>query len=197
MKRRKAISIAICVAFFILSTFILLFASCLFKATPNMNDELFVPAFVKELPKEQDVVVQIYPISVVSQTLREKCAGEFYLSEIEKGWMTDLYDGNCRLIFEIKDSSLKEYVQDDGQNYFFFAEIVPRNRLRVYDVFALMSNYDSAPFSSDFPRQYYPDSVESAIGNYYTSRCIVACWAIFNTGLIVSVILFNKRKIKT
>ena len=194
MRRSKVISISVCATFFIVSTLILFVVCYLSKATPNMNDELFVPASVKEVPEEQDIAVQIHPISVVDQTLREKCAGEFRLSDIQKGWMTNLYDGNCRLIFELKNSSLKDFVQDDGQKYYFYAEIVPRNRLNVYDVFALMGKHNSAPFSSGDTPKYYPDSVESAITGYYMSRCAVAGWVILNALVIVSAIVIGRRK---
>ena len=112
MRRSKVISISVCATFFIVSTLILFVVNYLSKATPNMNDELFVPVSVKEVPEEQDIAVQIHPISVVDQTLREKCAGEFGLSDIQKGWMTNLYDGNCRLIKKKKNSDLKDFVQD-------------------------------------------------------------------------------------
>ena len=90
MRRSKVISISVCATFFIVSTLILFVVCYLSKATPNMNDELFVPVSVKEVPEEQDIAVQIHPISVVDQTLREKCEGEFRLSDIQKGWMTTL-----------------------------------------------------------------------------------------------------------
>ena len=194
MRRSKVISISVCATFFIVSTLILFVVSYLSKATPNMNDELFVPVSVKEVPEEQDIAVQIHPISVVDQTLREKCAGEFRLSDIQKGWMTNLYDGNCRLIFELKNSDLKNFVQDDGQKCYFYVEIVPRNRLNVYDVFALMGKHNSVPFSSGDTPKYYPDSVESAIAGYYMSRGAVAGWVILNALVIASAIVIERRK---
>ena len=195
VRHYKSVSIAVCVSFFILSTFAFVTLSYLSESAPNMNGALFVPASVKEVPEEQDVSVKLYPISVVSQSLREKCAGDYRLSDIKKGWMTNLYNGHCRLIFELKDSGLREFVQDDRHCY-FYAEIVPRNRLNVYDVFALIGNHESVPFTSEGSHLYYPDSVEAAIKNYYTSRCVAICWIVLNTVSIVTVIIVNRHLVE-
>lgn len=197
MKYRIASSVIICLLSFLITTVIVLVVIYISSASPNMTDSMFIPASVIDVPKDQDVVVNVYPISMVPKVFDGKRTCEIDLNNIEKGWITNNYDGKCRLVFERRDSSLVEILKEDGLDYYFYAEIIPQQRLRYFDLSEFFGANKSVPYSSDYMPQYYPDSVKVAISNYFTVRLALLCWIIFNIGITLTVILINKHLIKS
>lgn len=167
-----------------------------------MGDSLFVPASIEKVSDDQDVVVPIHPIYPYREELKEY--SELSLNDIEKGWITEYYNGYCRLIFELSDSNLAYDLNLEGFRQYFYADLIPRQRLILEDQFDMLIASSVDPFASDEKPTYYPDSIQNEIYMYYhlKSLHLTRNWLIRNSVIIVVVlgidigIVYIQRKIR-
>ena len=75
-------------------------------------DSMFIPATVKQSLESEDIIVRVYPISVVPHSPGEDEVRELKLNQIDRGWVTNMYNGNCRLVFERRDSYLINVIKE-------------------------------------------------------------------------------------
>lgn len=153
-----------------------------------MGDSLFVPASVDKVSDDQDVVVSIHPIYPYREELNE--FSELSLNDIEKGWITEYYNGYCRLIFELSDSNLAYDSNLEGFRQYFYADLIPRQRLILEDQFDMLIASSVDPFASDEKPTYYPDSIQNGISEYYHQKSLhlTRNWLIRNSIIIVVVL---------
>lgn len=203
MNKRRIAVISILIVLLTISTlWMLLLRHLLSLGEPNMGDSLFVPASIEKVSDDQDVVVPIHPIYPYREELKEY--SELSLNDIEKGWITEYYNGYCRLIFELSDSNLAYDLNLEGFRQYFYADLIPRQRLILEDQFDMLIASSVDPFASDEKPTYYPDSIQNEIYMYYhlKSLHLTRNWLIRNSVIIVVVlgidigIVYIQRKIR-
>lgn len=189
MNKGRIAIISILIVLLTISTLWMLFVRHLLSlGEPNMGDSLFVPASVDKVSDDQDVVVSIHPIYPYREELNE--FSELSLNDIEKGWITEYYNGYCRLIFELSDSNLAYDLNLEGFRQYFYADLIPRQRLILEDQFDMLIASSVDPFASDEKPTYYPDSIQNGIYMYYhlKSLHLTRNWLIRNSVIIVVVL---------
>ena len=139
MKPRIVVSIIFCSIFLLLSvSFYLLIG----ESRPGLDVNSFAPAKVKKVSADEDIVVNVYPSGGL---LHRSSMFEANLNAIDKGWIVCQYDGKCRLLFEGSDCSFENADKRDC----YYAEIIPRERLRVTDITARLKDEPEDPFDDD------------------------------------------------
>lgn len=185
-----SLTIKILVILLLLSTVWMFLIKYLETPYPNMKGYLFVPVFVDEVAADQDIVVSVTPIG--PQGKNSETVTELNLNEIDKGLVTHLYWGKCRIIFDINDSSIGNQIPSDSYvaNEFYYADLVPRDRLTKEDRFDLMIGNLTDPFASGKEPTFYFDSIKGGIYNYYwmKDRHYTRNWIIRNVVLIVAAV---------
>ncbi len=188
-----SLTIKILVILLLLSTVWMFLIKYLETASPNMEEYLFVPVYVDEVAADQDIVVSVTPIG--PQGKNSETVTELNLNEIDKGWVTHLYGGKCRIIFDINDSSIGDQISSDSYvaYQFYYADLVPRDRLTKEDRFDLMIGNLTDPFASGKEPTFYFDSVQGGIYNYYwmKDRHYTRNWIIRNVVLIGAAIAID------
>ncbi len=143
MRARKVVSIVFCSIFLFLSVSVYLLIGYVNKGVhPGLDVNSFAPAKVKKVSEDEDIVVTVYPSGGL--THRDSIF-EANLNDIAKGWIVCQYDGKCRLFFEGSDCSFENA---DNRDY-YYAEIIPRDRLRVLDITARLNDEPENPFDDD------------------------------------------------
>ena len=202
MRRRIVKSIIICFVICAVGSLLIWLFTDFILMEPNMNDELLVPADVVKVPEDQDITVQIYPLFVLPAGFRENYVSEVKLNEIEKGWIINYYTGKCRLAFNREDSSLKDldFSVDPYLRCFFFAEIIPKDRLKLTDIFKPLIQDKTDPFEAGKPPAFpvYPDSLAISIDQWPFIRKMIIFTIVFNASVILLTAVINvcisKRK---
>lgn len=143
MRARKVFSIVFCSIFLFLSVSVYLLIGYVNKGVhPGLDVNSFAPAKVKKVSEDEDIIVTVYPSGGL--THRDSIF-EANLNDIAKGWIVCQYDGKCRLFFEGSDCSFENA---DNRDY-YYAEIIPRDRLRVLDITARLNDEPEDPFDDD------------------------------------------------
>ncbi|MCR5529941.1 MAG: hypothetical protein K6F49_12070 [Saccharofermentans sp.] len=153
-------------------------------AYPNMEDSLFVPITVKDVPDSEDIVVDMNIIG--PKPKNRELPMQIHINELNHGWLC--YDkwGKCRIIFE-SDKSF------DG---FAYVDDVPRSRISLddkLDEFSVIFRAQQHQSTS-----YYSDSIRSGIYQYpaitRVTRQGILVSAVFIAGAVVVNILISKKK---
>lgn len=202
MRRRQIIvSIIIYAVYFVISLSLVLGLLYLTRPLPKMNASMFVPASVIKVSDEQDDLVKVYPIGMLPHGYYDmEQTTEVYINEIEEGWITNLYEGDCRLIINIADSNIPD-IWLDNYNHYYYAERIPHSRLLVTDNFAILQDDSTNPFENEQSPSYVNDSIDKAIRRYYSSRKVVSYLIVSNIAVLVLIIIVNiiiilKKKLK-
>ena len=162
---------------------------------------MFVPASVIKVSDEQDDLVKVYPIGMLPHGYYDmEQTTEVYINEIEEGWITNLYEGDCRLIINIVDSNIPD-IWLDNYNHYYYVERIPRSRLLVTDNLAILQDDSTNPFENEQSPSYVNDSIDKAIRRYYSSRKVVSYLIVSNIVVLVLIITVNiiitlKKKLK-
>ena len=143
MKPRIVVSIILCSIFLLLSVSFYLLIGYVNKGShPGLDVNSFAPAKVKIVSADEDIVVNVYPSGGLAH---RSSMFEANLNAIDKGWIVCQYDGKCRLFFEGSDCSFENADKRD----YYYAEIIPRERLRVTDITARLKDEPEDPFDDD------------------------------------------------
>ena len=188
-----SLTIKILVILLLLSTVWMFLIRYLETPYPNMEGYLFVPVFVDEVAADQDIVVSVTPIG--PQAKNSEIVTELNLNEIDKGWVTHQYRGKCRIIFDINDSSIGDTIPSDSYvaYEFYYADLVPRDRLTKEDRFDLMIGTLTDPFASGKEPTFYSDSIKGGIFNYNEMKehHFTRNWIIRNVVLIGAAVAID------
>ena len=203
MDKRRISIISILIVLLTISTLRMLYVRDISWGKPNMDDSLFVPASINKVPDDQDVTVPFHAIFPYRKELND--FSELRLNDIEKGWISDYFNGHCRLIFELSDSSLANYAHEEGYKQYCYVDLVPRKRLILDDKYDLLIPGIFDPFALGEEPIYYPDSIQGGIYEYYhlKSLHLTRNWLIRNFVIIVVVLgidigaIYVQRKVRS
>lgn len=190
MKRRIITTIVFCTFIIILSLVWLTIKLYLLNSNSGMNNTVFIPASVVEVTEDDDLLVNVYPIDITHHEIKNQVLN-LNLNDIEKGWITNSYDGNCRLVFEQNDSELKDVYADDGCKYYYYADLVPTNRLAIENCIDQLTEDSTDPFSQDSRPHFYSDSIKTEILNYYDRKNAIMYCVVIDTAIIVLTLIVN------
>ena len=195
MKRRIVISLIVCAVFFVItSAFFAIKWYINSSGYHGIDTPLFVSVNVTKVPAEEDIKVTAYPPTDLrphGSDLNQ--IKELNLNDIDKGWIINQYNGNCRLLFEVNDAAMENIwdYEIDHANHYYYAEIVPKSRLEVTDPFSILHDDKTDPFAQEEQPHFLSHSVDMEISEH---RMIISCIrpaAIVNGVFIVLVLLFN------
>ena len=195
MKRRIVISLIVCAVFFVItSAFFALKWYINSSGYHGINTPLFVSVNVTKVPAEEDIKVTAYPPTDLrphGSDLNQ--IKELNLNDIDKGWIINQYNGNCRLLFEVNDAAMENIwdYEIDHANHYYYAEIVPKSRLEVTDPFSILHDDKTDPFAQEEQPHFLSHSVDMEISEHRMIRSCIRPAAIVNGVFIVLVLLFN------
>ena len=195
MKSRLKVTVIICSAFLVITTLLMLFAGYISLPSINLKNVLCVPVSVKKVSEDQDIVVQIKPCGMLPHGWNDE-DHEMNLNDIKKGWITDYYDGKCRLVFLKEDSTGSEEVFGNSTflgNYKYYAEIVPRNRVALKNPFDLLKirNAPADPFAEETHKNSCHVVADYAISRYNRWASLTRWLLIVNAVFIFLTVVFN------
>ncbi len=195
MKRRIVISLIVCAVFFVItSAFFALKWYIYSSGYHGIDTPLFVSVNVTKVPAEEDIKVTAYPPGDLRPHGSDpNQIRELNLNDIEKGWIINLYNGNCRLLFEVNDAAMENIwdYEIDHANHYYYAEIVPKSRLEVTDPFSILHDDKTDPFAQEEKPHFLSHSVDMEISEHRMIRSCIRPAAIVNGVFIVLVLLFN------
>ena len=195
MKSRLKVTVIICSAFLVITTLLMLFAGYISLPSINLKNVLCVPVSVKKVSEDQDIMVQIKPCGMLPHGWKDE-DHVLGLNEINKGWITDYYDGKCRLVFLKEDSTGSEEVFGNSpflRNYRYYAEIVPRNRVALKNPFDLLKirNATADPFAEETHKNSCNVVADYAIPRYNRWASLTKWLLIVNAVFIFLTVVFN------
>ncbi len=195
MKRRVVISLIVCTAFLVItSAFYALKCYINFSGYHGIDTPFFVSVNVTKVPAEEDIKVTAYPpVDLRPHGSDLNQIKELNLNDIDKGWIINQYNGNCRLLFEVNDAAMENIwdYEIDHANHYYYAEIVPKSRLEVTDPFSILHDDKTDPFAQEEQPHFLSHSVDMEISEHRMIRSCIRPAAIVNGVFIVLVILFN------
>lgn len=195
MKRRVVISLIVCAAFLVItSAFYALKWYINSSGYHGIDTPLFVSVNVTKVPAEEDIIVTAYPpVDLRPHGSDLNQIKELNLNDIDKGWIINQYNGNCRLLFEVNDAAMENIwdYEIDHANHYYYAEIVPKSRLEVTDPFSILHDDKTDPFAQEEQPHFLSHSVDMEISEHRMIRSCIRPAAIVNGVFIVLVILFN------
>lgn len=195
MKRRIVISLIVCAVFFVItSSFFALKWYINSSGYHGIDTPLFVSVNVTKVPAEEDIKVTAYPPTDLrphGSDLNQ--IKELNLNDIDKGWIINQYNGNCRLLFEVNDAAMENIwdYEIDHANHYYYAEIVPKSRLEVTDPFSILHDDKTDPFAQEEQPHFLSHSIDMEISEHRMIRTCIRPAVIVNGVFIVLVILFN------
>ena len=195
MKRRIVISLIVCAVFFVItSAFFAIKWYINSSGYHGIDTPLFVSVNVTKVPAEEDIKVTAYPPTDLrphGSDLNQ--IKELNLNDIDKGWIINQYNGNCRLLFEVNDAAMENIwdYEIDHANHYYYAEIVPKSRLEVTDPFSIPHDDKTDPFAQEEQPHFLSHSIDMEISEHRMIRSCIRPAAIVNGVFIVLVILFN------
>ena len=150
MKRRTIVSIILCAVFLILSvSFYALGCYISIGGHPGLDGYVFAPAAIKKVSVDKDIVVSVYPTGAVRpHGFDEDHPLKINLNDIDKGWIINKFDGKCRVLFLIKNANMEDIWGDYISEHYYYADLVPRERLRVLDIAAKQRDDPTNPFET-------------------------------------------------
>lgn len=195
MKRRVVISLIVCTAFLVItSAFYALKYYINSSGYHGIDTPLFVSVNVTKVPAEEDIKVTAYPpVDLRPHGSDLNQIKELNLNDIDKGWIINQYNGNCRLLFEVNDAAMENIwdYEIDHANHYYYAEIVPKSRLEVTDPFSILHDDKTDPFAQEEQPHFLSHSVDMEISEHRMIRSCIRPAAIVNGVFIVLVLLFN------
>ena len=195
MKRRVVISLIVCTAFLVItSAFYALKCYINSSGYHGIDTPLFVSVNVTKVPAEEDIKVTAYPpVDLRPHGSDLNQIKELNLNDIDKGWIINQYNGNCRLLFEVNDAAMENIwdYEIDHANHYYYAEIVPKSRLEVTDPFSILHDDKTDPFAQEEQPHFLSHSVDMEISEHRMIRSCIRPAAIVNGVFIVLVLLFN------
>lgn len=195
MKRRVVISLIVCAAFLVItSAFYALKCYIYSSGYHGIDTPLFVSVNVTKVPAEEDIKVTAYPpVDLRPHGSDLNQIKELNLNDIDKGWIINQYNGNCRLLFEVNDAAMENIwdYEIDHANHYYYAEIVPKSRLEVTDPFSILHDDKTDPFAQEEQPHFLSHSVDMEISEHRMIRSCIRPAAIVNGVFIVLVLLFN------
>ena len=195
MKRRVVISLIVCTAFLVItSAFYALKWYINSSGYHGIDTPLFVSVNVTKVPAEEDIIVTAYPpVDLRPHGSDLNQIKELNLNDIDKGWIINQYNGNCRLLFEVNDAAMENIwdYEIDHANHYYYAEIVPKSRLEVTDPFSILHDDKTDPFAQEEQPHFLSHSVDMEISEHRMIRSCIRPAAIVNGVFIVLVLLFN------
>lgn len=195
MKRRIVISLIVCAVFFVItSAFFAIKWYINSSGYHGIDTPLFVSVNVTKVPAEEDIKVTAYPPTDLRPHGSDiNQIKELNLNDIDKGWIINQYNGNCRLLFEVNDAAMENIwdYEIDHANHYYYAEIVPKSRLEVTDPFSILHDDKTDPFAQEEQPHFLSHSVDMEISEHRMIRSCIRPAAIVNGVFIVLVILFN------
>ena len=195
MKRRIVISLIVCAVFFVItSAFFAIKWYINSSGYHGIDTPLFVSVNVTKVPAEEDIKVTAYPPTDLrphGSDLNQ--IKELNLNDIDKGWIINQYNGNCRLLFEVNDAAMENIwdYEIDHANHYYYAEIVPKSRLEVTDPFSIPHDDKTDPFAQEEQPHFLSHSIDMEISEHRMIRSCIRPAAIVNGVFIVLVLLFN------
>ena len=187
------ISVALCIVFVLFSSGFCYIGNYLDKAQPSMHGKMFVPVNVRKVSPENDVTVTAHKVTL---SHAPENTAEMKLNEISKARIVNMYQERCRIVFDYRDSSLKD--TQTGEDPYWYAEIVPRNRLMVTDMFAKLKDDSTDTLAADYKPQLYEDSLRiswGAISNgYRIFVTVIANAAVITFTVIINVVITKAVK---
>ena len=137
MKRRVTVSIVLCVIVLVMTSAGYALHGYLNTGNhPGLSTLSFAPAAVKKVSDEKDITVRVYPTGEIMPHNDEEDIHEVRLNNIKRGWIVNRYGGNCRLLFEIKDADMDDFYSFYNDCHYYYAEMIPKDRLRITDITA-------------------------------------------------------------
>ena len=195
MKRRIVISLIVCAVFFVItSAFFAIKWYINSSGHHGIDTPLFVSVNVTKVPAEEDIKVTAYPPTDLrphGSDLNQ--IKELNLNDIDKGWIINQYNGNCRLLFEVNDAAMENIwdYEIDHANHYYYAEIVPKSRLEVTDPFSILHDDKTDPFAQEEQPHFLSHSVDMEISEHRMIRSCIRPAVIVNGVFIFLVLLFN------
>ena len=192
MKRRKKISIVICIVFLVISLLVWNFIRLVYTSGhPGINSQSFAPAKVLSVPDEQDISVNVFPaIDMMIHGYPEEMH-EINLNSIRKGWLVEQYGENCRLLFEVNDADMEDFFHFSEKQHYYYAEIIPRDRLKITDITARQGQALEDPFSQDTMPRYASCCINVEIRRYDFLRSKLLVLILVNVIFVFVVVTFN------
>ncbi|MBR3247103.1 MAG: hypothetical protein IKG03_01740 [Clostridiales bacterium] len=197
MKSQLKVTIIVCSVFLIVTTLLMLFVAYISTPSIDLKKVLCVPVSVKKVPEDQDILVQIEPCGLMPHGWNDE-EHELSLNDINRGWITDYYDGKCRLVFLKEDSTGSEDVFGNYKSYgrnkeYYYAEIVPRNRVVLKNPLDLskIKNATSDPFSEESHKNSCFIVADYAIPTYTWYMKLTKWLLIANVVFILFAVVFN------
>ena len=195
MKRRIVISLIVCAVFFVItSAFFAIKWYINSSGYHGIDTPLFVSVNVTKVPAEEDIKVTAYPpVDLRHHGSDLNQIKELNLNDIDKGWIINQYNGNCRLLFEVNDAAMENIwdYEIDHANHYYYAEIVPKSRLEVTDPFSILHDDKTDPFAQEEQPHFLSHSIDMEISEHRMIRSCIRPAAIVNGVFIVLVLLFN------
>ena len=193
MSTRKKASVILCVVFVILTSLLAALANYISTGGhPGINSASFAPAEVINVSDEEDILVTVYPTGgmLPHGTDRDICL-EVPLNSINKGWIVVQYQGKCRLLFEINDANMEDFCGIGDNKHYYYAEIIPSQRLRITDITARHKDEPTDPFAKDTRPTYLNCCINEERSRFnFPRRCVRYC-IVADTGFILLVIGVN------
>ena len=199
MKTRKIVSIILCTVFLLLSLAVFALMKVINTGGhPGISSSSFAPARVIKVSDEKDIIVTVYPTGGITPHGANACR-EVNLNCIKKGWLVTQHQGNCRLLFEIKDADMEDFCGIGDSRHYYYAEIIPSDRLWITDFTARHSDEPTDPFNKDTHPSYLVCCINSDLYEYRFARHGILYLIGFNTGFILLItginVLINKISI--
>lgn len=190
MKPRVIVSIILCgVIVLVTSGFTALINYISVGGHPGTPGESFAPVNVMHVSDEEDVIVNVYPTGGMLPHGYDKEAEHVIpLNSIRKGWLVAQYQGNCRVLFEVKDADMEDFCGIGNTEHYYYAEIIPRSRLSIRDITARLKDEPSDPFASDKGAIYFDCCIREELLRYNLPRhSIPFCLAVNAVFILLAV----------
>ncbi len=179
------ISVVLCIVFVLLSSGLCYIGNYLDKAQPSMHGKTFVPVKVRKVSPENDVTVTAHKVTL---SHAPENTVEMKLNDISKARIVNIYHEKCRIVFDYRDSGLKDTQTDEDP--YWYAEIVPKNRLTVTDMFAALKDDSTDTLAEDYKPQLYEDSLRISWGGMSNGYRIFLTVAV-NIAVILLTVIIN------
>ena len=192
MKRRVTVSIVLCVIVLVMTS--AGYALHGYLNTGNhsgLSTLSFAPAAVKKVSDEKDIAVRVYPTGEIMPHNDEEDIHEVRLNNIKRGWIVNRYGGNCRLLFEIKDADMDDFYSFYNDCHYYYAEMIPKDRLRITDITARQGEDPEDPFANGKKPVFLSCCILSEMGRYNYPRTALLKCILINVLFVLIVVVVN------
>lgn len=194
MKLRVKMSIIFCIVFALLSSLVFILLGYLGTGHAGIPTQTFVPVKIKTVPEDEDVLLCVQP----TEGTHSDKTYMVPLNSIKKGWIIAQYQGYCRLVFDIKDTDIEnvdDYIEGMlptyKDNHYFYVQPVSRDRLKITDYSASLSDETEDPFASERIPLLMHYQINGEIDNYYRSRLLIPTCVGLNVVFILLTVGIN------